>query len=62
MRTVPIQRIHLSYFKTKLIQNTYWGVPLLAVGSGYSVLPSVGAVHHASRRVPTIPHAQAIPP
>jgi hypothetical protein len=26
-------------------------------GSGYSVLPLVGAVHHASRRVPTIPHA-----
>jgi L-lactate dehydrogenase complex protein LldF len=26
-------------------------------GSGYSVLPLVGAAHHASRRVPTIPHA-----
>jgi hypothetical protein len=26
-------------------------------GSGYAVLPLVGAAHHACRRVPTIPHA-----
>jgi hypothetical protein len=26
-------------------------------GSGYTVLPLVGAAHHASRRVPPIPHA-----
>jgi enterochelin esterase family protein len=28
-------------------------------GSGYTVLPLVGAAHHASRRVPPIPHAAA---
>jgi integrase/recombinase XerD len=27
------------------------------LGSGYAVLPLVGAAHHASRRVPPIPHA-----
>jgi hypothetical protein len=36
------------------------GVPPLRAGSGYAVLPLVGAVHHASRRVPTIPHARVV--
>jgi hypothetical protein len=46
---------------------TYEGVPPLVAGSGYAVLPLVGKpqqglrqhsfMHHASRRVPTIPHA-----
>jgi hypothetical protein len=29
-------------------------------GSGYAVLPSVGAAHHALWRVPTIPHAGSV--
>jgi hypothetical protein len=40
-----------------LYDYIYVGVPPLRAGSGYAVLPLVGAAHHASRRVPTIPHA-----
>jgi hypothetical protein len=48
--------MHLLYTHTQPHSGLLLGACPLA-GSGYAVLPLVGAAHHASRRVPTIPHA-----